>query len=239
MGLSSSQGRLLSDIELSETTIAQRQNQLAWDSEKVAKDYNEAISNYKLTVKVPDSSQTTGYKTQDLNYSNMTSLGYLVTDAQNQIYLEKDEDGNWIIPKNTDGQNLLSIDESTGKAVIGTQKYSIADGTNYLSQSDALQTAILNGRLFVLDTSEDSEAMSISMLQSNTDVEYVLDTSDDAEAESKYEYESARISRQDNQLDMELQQLETEHETILKEYDSIKSVISDNIDRTFKLFSDG
>ena len=69
---------------------------------------------------------------------------------------------------------------------------------------------------------------------------WLLDNvADDAEAESKYNYETARISRQDNQLDMELQQLETQHEAIMKEYESVKEVISSNVDRTFGLFSDG
>ena len=59
MGLSSSQGRLLmltsrlSDIELAQIMISQRQNQLAWDRENVSKEYNDAVSNYKLTIKVP------------------------------------------------------------------------------------------------------------------------------------------------------------------------------------------
>ncbi len=245
MGLSSSQGRLLmltsrlSDIELSEVMISQRQNQLAWQSEEVASEYNEAMSNYKLTIKVTDSSSEDGYTKEDLNYSNMTSMGYLVTNAQNQIYLEKDEDGNWVIPKDLNGNDLLSIDESTGKAVVGDNQYDILDGTKYLSNKDTLQTAIMNGVLFLYNTQDMKSGISISNLESNTEMEYVLDTSDDAEAESKYNYETARISRQDNQLDMELQQLETQHEAIMKEYDSVKEVISSNIDRTFKLFSSG
>ncbi len=244
MGLSSSQGRLLmltsrlSDIELGETMISQRQNQLAMESEKTAKEYNEAMSNYKLTVKVTDSNETLGYKSQDLNFKNMAAMGYLVTDAKNQIYLQKDENGEWVIPQDIDGNDLLSID-SNGKAVIGNNSYNIADGTDYLKKPEVLQNSILNGRLFVFDTANSTEGISLSMLQSETDVEYVLDTSDDAEAQSKYEYESARISRQDNQLDLELQQLETQHEAIMKEYDSIKEVISSNVDRTFSLFSDG
>lgn len=244
MGLSSSQGRLLmltsrlSDIELGETMISQRRSQLAMESEKAASEYNAAVSNYKLTIKVTDPNETLGYKSQDLNFKNMTAMGYLVTDAKNQIYLQKDEKGNWIVPKDLNGNDLLSID-SSGKAVIGNESYNIVDGTDYLTKSDVLQNSILNGRLFVFDTTKSKEGISLSMLQSETDVEYVLDTSDDTEAQSKYEYESARISRQDNQLDLELQQLETQHEAIMKEYDSIKEVISNNVDRTFTLFSNG
>ncbi len=244
MGLSSSQGRLLmltsrlSDIELGETMISQRQNQLAMESEKTAKEYNEAVSNYKLTIKVTDPNETLGYKSQDLNFKNMAAMGYLVTDAKNQIYLQKDENGEWIIPQDINGNDLLSID-SSGKAVIGNANYNIVDGNDYLSKSDVLQNSILNGRLFVFDSANSTEGISMTMLQSQTDVEYVLDTSDDTEAQSKYEYESARIARQDNQLDLELQQLETQHAAIMKEYDSVKEVISSNVDRTFSLFSDG
>ncbi|MCD7740060.1 MAG: hypothetical protein LUH11_01770, partial [Candidatus Gastranaerophilales bacterium] len=175
----------------------------------------------------------------DLNYSNLTSMGYIVTNVNNQIYLTQDDDGNWVIPSDIDGNDLLSIDQETGKAVIGENQYEILDGTNYLSNSTVLQTAIMNGVLFLYDTNTNTEGISKDLLESDTEIEYVLDTSDDAQAESQYNYETARISRQDNQLDLELQQLETQHEAVLKEYDSVKEVISNNIDRTFKLFSNG
>lgn len=245
MGLSSSQGRLLmltsrlSDIELQEIMISQRQMQLAKDSESVTSEYNDAMSNYKLTIKVDDSSEDKGYSKQNLNYENMTQMGYLVTNAQNQIYLKKDEEGNWVIPKDMDGNDLLSIDSATGKAVVGNKNYDVLDGTRYLSDSDMLQRSIMNGVLFIFNAAESKEGISVTNLASNTQMEYVLDTTDDAEAQSKYEYELAKVSRKDNQLDMDLKQLETQHEAITKEYDSVKEVISSNVDRTFNLFSNG
>lgn len=245
MGLSSSQGRLLmltsrlSDIELSEIMISQRQSQLAMQSEKVASEYNEAMSNYKLTIKVTDNTEEKGYSKQDLTYDNMTQMGYLATTAKNQVYLKKDDDGNWIIPKDADGKNLLSIDKTTGLATIGNENYEVLDGTKYLSNSQIMQQSIMNGVLFLLDTKNNKDGISISSLESDTEMEYVLDTSDDAEAQSKYNYETARIARQDNQLELDLKQLETQHEAILKEYDSVKEVISNNVERTFNLFSKG
>lgn len=245
MGLSSSQGRLLmltsrlSDIELSEIMISQRQSQLAMQSEKVASEYNEAMSNYKLTIKVTDDTEEKGYSKQDLTYDNMTQMGYLATTAKNQVYLKKDDDGNWIIPKDADGKSLLSIDKTTGLATIGNENYEVLDGTKYLSNSQIMQQSIMNGVLFLLDTKNNKDGISISSLESDTEMEYVLDTSDDAEAQSKYNYETARIARQDNQLELDLKQLETQHEAILKEYDSVKEVISNNVERTFNLFSKG
>lgn len=245
MGLSSSQGRLLmltarlSDIQLQQTMISQQRNALATKSEDAAKVYNEAMNNYKLQIKVTDPSEEKGYQTQKLNYKNMTQMGYLATTAQNQVMLEKDEDGNWIIPKDIDGKDLLKIDDKTGKAVINNKKYDLLDGTNYLSDENMLQDAIKNGVMFIFNVNDAKEGISISNLESNTEMEYVLDTSDDAEALSKYEYESARISRDDNQLDLDLKQLETQQTAINKEYESVKEVIKSNVDRTFSLFSNG
>ena len=245
MGLSSSQGRLLmltsrlSDIQLQETIISQRQNQLAWQSEAVAREYNEATSNYKLEIKIPDAEDEDSFEKESLTYENMSQMGYLPTNAEGDVYLKKDENGEWIIPQDVNGNALLTIDESTGKATVGSKTVNVLDGSMYLANDTIIQNLIMNNALFLVDTKTSSEPYSITNLQSDKNIEYVLDTSDDAAAQSKYEYESASISRKDNQLDLELGQLETQHEAVLKEYDSVKEVISNNVDRTFNLFSNG
>ena len=98
----------------------------------------------------------------------------------------------------------------------------------------------MNGALFVYNTTgNDTWAAKTNQLESNTSMEWVDDTSDDAEAESKYNYETARISRQDNVLDLDLKQLETQHNAIAKEMESVQKVIDDNIEKTFNLFDGG
>ncbi len=246
MGLTSSQGRLLmltsrlSDIEYSEILLSQRQNTLAMRSEKVAKEYNEAMNNYKLTVKVTDTSKDSGYSIKDINYTDLTSMGYLITDVNNTIYLTKDGD-NYNIPKDIEGNDLFTIEgddsEHKGEAKINDKYYKIADGSEYLTNSKLLQNAIANGTLFIFNTLNDTPGITINTLPSSSDIEYVLDTSDDSQAESKYNYETTRIARQDNMLEMEIQQLETQHEAVLKELESVRKVIDNNIERTFKLFS--
>ncbi len=243
MGLSSSQGRLLmltsrlSDIEYSETILSQRQNQLAMSREAESKAYMEAVNNYKITINVTDSSTASGVRTEDLNYDNMTQMGYLITNANDEIYLKKDDKGNWIIPKDINGKNICSIDESTGKATVNGKEFKFTDGTEYLGNKSVLQNAIMNGTVFVLDTKDENPTPTKNLLEENTEMQYILDTSDDAEAESKHEYELARLSRQENQIEMEVNQLETQHEAVMKEYESVKKVITSNVDRTFKLFS--
>ena len=119
MGLSSSQGRLLmltsrlSDISLSQIMISQQQNLLAWDSEKISKEYNEAINNYKITIKIPDGEESRGQTVEDLTYTNMVEMGYLLTDAsEERIYIRKDENDQWVMPTDSTGKALFSkIDE--------------------------------------------------------------------------------------------------------------------------------
>lgn len=245
MGLSSSQGRLLmltsrlSDIELQEIMISQRQNQLAAQKSSAAEEFNNAMNNYKLTINVTNPNEESGFKQEDLDYTTMTQMGYLATNSDGAIYLKKDEEtGEWIIPKNIKGEDLLTINEN-GKAVLNNKEYDIVDGSAYLSNKNVLQNLIMNSLIFLNNTQTGQENISAGVLESDTQIERVLDTSDDAAAESQYNYDLAQIEAADNKLDMELQALETQHEAVLKEYDSVKEVISNNIDRTFKLFSNG
>ena len=246
MGLSSSQGRLLmltsrmSDIELQEMIISQRQNRLALEGQEEAKVYMEAMSNYTLTIDVTNADEASGTKAEPLTYANMTKMGYLAVNANNQIYLQKDEEGNWIIPEDLDGNPLLTIDQTTGKATIKGQEFDVIDGSEYLKSSEVIQNSIMNGSLFIIDTkAEDQNKIGVEMIEGNTCIKRVLDTSDDAEAQSAHEYQLAVLERKESQLEMDMTQLETQHEAILKEYESVKKVISNNVDRTFKLFSNG
>ena len=130
-----------------------------------------------------------------------------------------------------------------GKAIVLGIKdpIEIAKGTSYLENPEALQNLLVNGVLFVKNATEDTNSFSPTsqILEANTDFEYVLDTSDDAAAESKHNYEMSLLSAKENQLEMDLAQLETQHEAVMKEYESVKELISNNVDRTFKLFSNG
>ena len=240
MGLSSSQGRLLmltsrlSDIELAQIMISQRQNQLAWESEAAAKEYNEAVSNYKLTIKVPDPDKQDAFVKQDLTFQNMYDMGYRLVDSKGNIYLPQGYSSE-------DGSAAVEDNFGTDTKDLGGETYVVADATPYIENSKLLQEMIINGLLFVYNTNDSgaTEPLSLGVLEADTEIEYVLDTSDDAIAQSKYDYETARISRQDNRLDMDMKQLETQHEAVTKEYDSVKEVINSNVERTFKLFSNG
>ena len=58
-----------------------------------------------------------------------------------------------------------------------------------------------------------------------------------AVAEVKYKNAMTEIENQDKKYDQDLKKLDSEHSALQTEYDSIKSVIDKNVERSFKAFS--
>ena len=55
-------------------------------------------------------------------------------------------------------------------------------------------------------------------------------------AKATYDAKTASISSQEKLLDLELTQINTEHSAVKTEYDAVKSLISDNVDKSFNVF---
>ena len=64
-----------------------------------------------------------------------------------------------------------------------------------------------------------------------------MDSSDDAAAEAEYNEQTQFIQKQDKILEMRLEQIQTQQKSIEKEMESVKKVISKNIEGSFKTFS--
>ena len=67
-------------------------------------------------------------------------------------------------------------------------------------------------------------------------IEDSLDTSDDAAISAEYEQKVAYFQHKDKELELHLQQIQTSHNAIQTEIDSVKKVIQKNIESTFKTF---
>ena len=73
--------------------------------------------------------------------------------------------------------------------------------------------------------------------QASSRVTEVLDTTDDAAAEAKYEAAMQEIQKKDKILELRLEQVQTEESAIETEIESIKQVISKNIEDSFGTFA--
>ena len=118
-------------------------------------------------------------------------------------------------------------------------------GGNAATDGDWLKNQLENGRFSISIINTDKKTgevdMSTTSIATDTFVGTTTTTSIDkrayAKAEAEYEYETKKIDAKDKKYDNELSKLETEREALKTEYDSVKKVISDNIERTFGIFS--
>ena len=57
-----------------------------------------------------------------------------------------------------------------------------------------------------------------------------------AQAESKYNQDIAALEKKDQRIDLELKKLDTEHQALQLEYDSVKNVVDKNVEKSFQTF---
>ena len=141
--------------------------------------------------------------------------------------------------------------EAAGGNCTSIQDYdsSIADyqenGTRAANDSDWLQNMIKCGKITVDMVKVDSKTGEVSFastsVPSDSVLEYTTTTTIDksamAKAEAEYEHKNKEINNKDKRFDMDLSKLETERSALKTQYDSIKKIIDDNIEKTFGIFS--
>lgn len=127
---------------------------------------------------------------------------------------------------------------------------SIADyGSDAANNSDWLKRMIETGVFSIsIITEDDSADNDIDRIKfkrtapnSDTNLSYITTTEVDntalAKAEAKYENDLKKIDKKDKQFDLDLSKLETERTALTTEYESIKKVMNENIERSFGIFS--
>lgn len=118
-------------------------------------------------------------------------------------------------------------------------------GGNAATDGDWLKNQLENGRFSISKINTDKKTGEVDMSTTSiatdsfvgTTTTTTIDKRAYAKAEAEYEHETKAIDAKDKKYDMELSKLETEREALKTEYDSVKKVISDNIERTFGIFS--
>jgi hypothetical protein len=139
--------------------------------------------------------------------------------------------------------NIYNQIEANGGACIGIGQF---DGFNgdAANDSDWLTTMVQCGQITIEMVEEDEKGkprFKGTSPSSDTSLKYVDTASVDnkalKKAELKYEHDLKEIEKKDKKFDMTLTKLETERQALTTEYDNVKKVVEDNIDRTFKIFS--
>ena len=115
------------------------------------------------------------------------------------------------------------------------------NNTNKKAESKNYLNAKLQNNMYFItevDTLDGKDYNYATKLATNVSkVFQVYDTDAQNQALSKYESEKADINSKEKQIDIRMNKLETEQDAIKTELDSIKSIIKDNVDTTFKIFT--
>ena len=233
MGLSSSQARLLNltqrmhQIEYKAAKLEAMKLQMANESTRVYEDYLNALEKTKVQVKTLTTDGAVTY-VDITTYGQFVSAGFALV-YNNSIYSGASGLADIVksIAKLSDPSANPTISTNIETALTNV----INSGYVTIVQKDA------NGAFPALtDIKFPDYETSIS---TNTSLQEVTDEVALKKAEAKYEADMKRIDMKDRRYDSDLAALETERNAIKQEIDTLKTVANDNVERTFKLFSQG
>ena len=188
--------------------------------QKALDEYNglEKSYRYKLYQQNAEKVYNKQYGEEGEGYFDQDDFNYYV-----RMYNEIQQAGGCVSIDEFDGP--LNGDASTDgdwlKNQLSSGKFSIS----------IVNTDKKNGDISFSTTSTSTDS-SLSETTTST-----IDKKALAKAEAEYEHETKKIDQKDKKYDMELSKLETERSALTKEYESVKKVASDNIQRTFGIFS--
>ena len=105
-----------------------------------------------------------------------------------------------------------------------------------VNNQDYLQESLKNGSMYISSLADDGYYYQ-GNYATHTYIQEVTDEEGIAQAEARYNREKSKINTKENILDMKMKNLDTEISSLSTEYDTIKSVISKNIEKVFKRYN--
>lgn len=141
--------------------------------------------------------------------------------------------------------NTFKKVQAAGTNCIAISEYNGDMGGNAATDGDWLKEQINSGKftIEICDKDKKNGEFTLNTTSPSTDT-YLSNTATSSVdskalkvAEAKYEHDTKEIDAKDKKFDRDLSKLETERTALTTQYDSVKKVITDNIERTFGIFS--
>lgn len=226
-GLKTSSGVIISQSINNSITEANKSNGIIQGTNDVTsvslsnmlKSYltNFAISmeGYGLGLYVDKDAAGSSYVTDDINY-------YFVIKNDNAM---SEQDA-----LNADFYNMLYNQLCTNGASTDLTKQ------QQVTDSDYLNHALKNGQLFISSLNNDGYFYQ-GHYTLNGHVAEVTDEDAVAQAEAEYNVKKSQLSYKEESLELELKNIDTELSALTTEYDTVKNLISKNVEKVFTMFS--
>ena len=170
-----------------------------------------------------------GLATSDLGVEHSKTTSNFVSNYPNN----KDFSFNVVTGVDTTGNNMLisSFYDALFNqiAVKGWVENLNVDDEEYM------QTMLKNGSMFISSIADD-KYYYMANYATNTYIKEITDEEGIAVAEEKYNREKHKIQSKENILDMKLKNLDTEISALNTEYETVKSVITNNVKTGFSRY---
>lgn len=115
--------------------------------------------------------------------------------------------------------------------------YTEADESKTLKDNTWFEEQLRKGELQLEYYSVTDKKFISTSIDEDANIQEVEDEREIAQVEQKYKMDMAEAERKDNIFDMQLRKLDTEHSALQIEYDTVKSVIDKNVEKSFNTFS--
>ena len=214
MGISASQARLLTltsrlrDIEYKQQQLANTKMRFSVEQDEVSAKYSKALDKQKIQFK--------DYNTGE--YKDLT-LNNLYDTEGGCRYALYDKEGHFIGPGNASGSFARYMQ----------LKQNVGNDPNWIYE------AIESGEFFLKVKNNNDQWVQCNA-GTDTNLDIVRDDSDYAKAKADYDAAMRKISNKEKRIDSEVTKLNNEYQAMNTEYDSVKQIISDNSQNSFKLF---
>ncbi len=164
----------------------------------------------------------------DINSADRTQITCNATGASTSVNETVDNAGA------QEARNLYQQMKSFGY-FVGDQANNPVAG--YEDDSSWLSSMLIEGLVALFKLDNTTGEYYQTNIATDTNLQEVQDETDLKKAEAKYEADMRKINSKDKKFDTDLAALESERNAIKTEMDTLKTVIKDNVDMTFKLFS--
>lgn len=174
--------------------------------------YAQAIGNYNTDYKINDSKSESSYVTNDPNYYYILKNDSAVTEKD---LLVADFYSNMF-------NNICTNGWTTSSGNVDDKEY--------------LSHAIKNGQLFISSMSTDYHYYQ-DPYTLNGHVMEITDEDGIAQAEAEYNKQKSVLNYKEERLEVDMKNIDTELSALTTEYDSVKNLISKNVEKVFTMFS--
>ena len=216
---------------------------LPFNSESYAKNAVQNADNYNNWIKkgnswaISLSNLTEAFLTNFVDGMNGYSGGYVIQNKVSSSYYITDDPG-YIYTVNSGADDEKDLWTSEFYSVIFNNLCQNGWYQNdQLEDKEYLDNAIKNGQLFVVSQGSDNYYYQSRYVQINGG--HIMENTDDdaiAQAEVEYTRKKSQINYKEEELEIEAEKLDAEIAALTTEYDTVKSLISKNIEKTFTMF---